>query len=167
MLIILHPSDSKRLYLKINGLFGSWMKINIVARKRLEINILTRHSFAWRTGWICRPLIEQTDALTMYNVFCLRLGSMSIGHVRHVKHGTIMVSGFGCFHKNCCFLWEKNVSKTNLGSTIHYTYTSYNKYFRLCIVSEESMKSVSSFSRIDIYYTYRVSFVLKHGRKKF
>ena len=23
-------------------------------------------------------------------------------------------------------------SKTNLGSTIHYTYTSYNKYFRLC-----------------------------------
>ena len=29
-------------------------------------------------------------------------------------------------------------SKTNLGSTIHYnTYTSYNKYFRLCMVSEE------------------------------
>ena len=32
---------------------------------------------------------------------------------------------------------EKNVSKTNLGSTIHYTYTSYHKYFRLCMVSEE------------------------------
>ena len=28
-------------------------------------------------------------------------------------------------------------SKTNLGSTIHSTYTSYNKYFRLCMVSEE------------------------------
>ena len=24
-----------------------------------------------------------------------------------------------------------------LGSTKHYTYTSYNKYFRLCMVSEE------------------------------
>ena len=44
-----------------------------------------------------------------------------------LKHGTITVSGFGYFHKNCRFLWKKNVSKTNLGSTIHYTYTSYNK----------------------------------------
>ena len=50
-----------------------------------------------------------------------------------LKHGTITVSGFGYFHKNC----GKNVSKTNLGSTIHYIYTSYNKYFRLCMVSEE------------------------------
>ena len=43
---------------------------------------------------------------------------------------------------NCLRIWifsqklrfsvEKNVSKT-----IHYTYTSYNKYFRLCMVSEE------------------------------
>ena len=32
----------------------------------------------------CR-LIEQTDALTMYNVFYFRLGSTSIGHARHVK----------------------------------------------------------------------------------
>ena len=31
----------------------------------------------------------------------------------------------------------KKFSKTNLGSTIHYTYTSYKKYFRLCMVSEE------------------------------
>ena len=50
-----------------------------------------------------------------------------------LKHGTITVSGFGYFHKNCRFL----LGKTNLGSTIHYTYTSYNKYFRLCMVSEE------------------------------
>ena len=52
-----------------------------------------------------------------------------------LKHGTITASGFGYFHKNCRFLWEKNVSKTNLGSTIHYTYMSYNKYFRLCVIS--------------------------------
>ena len=88
------------------------MKINIVAHKRLEINILTRHPsspaesngrplnfvvnvwlvcrislgcFVWRTRLTFRPLIEQTDALTMYNVFYLRLGSTSIGHARHVK----------------------------------------------------------------------------------
>ena len=54
-----------------------------------------------------------------------------------LKHGTITVSGFGYFQKNCRFLWGKNVSKKNLGSTIHYTYTSYNKYFRLCMASEE------------------------------
>ena len=58
--------------------------------------------------------------------------STSIGHVacaNALKHGTITVSGFGYFHKNCRFLWEKNVSKTNLGSTIHYTYMSYNKIY--------------------------------------
>ena len=54
-----------------------------------------------------------------------------------LKHGTIAVSGFGYFHKNFRFLWEIFFSKTNLGSTIHYTYTSYNKHFRLCMVSEE------------------------------
>ena len=54
-----------------------------------------------------------------------------------LKHGTITVSGFGYFHKNCRCLWGKNISKTNLGRTIHYTYTSYDKYFRLCMVSEE------------------------------
>ena len=41
------------------------------------------------------------------------------------------------FTKIAVFSWKKNVSMTNLGSTIHYTYTSYNKYFRLCLVSEE------------------------------
>ena len=54
-----------------------------------------------------------------------------------LKHGTISVSGFLYFHKNCCFLLKKNVSKKNLGSTIHYIYTTYNKYFRFCMVSEE------------------------------
>ena len=48
-----------------------------------------------------------------------------------LKHGTITVSRFG--------YWEKNVSKTktNLGRTIHYTHTSYDKYFQLSMVSEE------------------------------
>ena len=39
--------------------------------------------------------------------------------------------------KIAVFCGDKKPSKTNLGSTIHYTYTSYNKYFRLCMVSEE------------------------------
>ena len=41
------------------------------------------------------------------------------------------------FSQKLPFSVEKNVSKTNLGSTIQYTYTSYNKYFRLGMVSEE------------------------------
>ena len=67
-----------------------------------------------------------------------------------LKHGTITISGFGYFHKNCRFLWKK-VSKTNWGSTTHYTYTSYNKYFRLVWFQRccDSMKSVFSFSSID------------------
>ena len=54
-----------------------------------------------------------------------------------LKHGTITVSGFGIFTKIAVFCGKKNVSKTNLGSTIHYINTSCNKYFRLCMVSEE------------------------------
>ena len=75
-----------------------------------------------------------------YNVQCLL---SSIGKyvdracANALKHGKITVSGFVYFHKNCRFRWKKIVSKTNLGTTIHYTYTSYNKYFRLWIVSEE------------------------------
>ena len=77
--------------------------------------------------------IQQTDAMSsIFDWEVRRLGMRDA-----LKHGTITVSGFGYFHKNCRFLWGKNVSKTNLGSTIHYTYTSYNKYFRLCMVSEE------------------------------
>ena len=86
--------------------------------------------------WI-RPLIEQTDALTMYNVFCLRLGSTSIGHARHIKTQNDNGLRIWIFSQKLPFYVGKNVSKTNLGSTIHYIYTSYNKYFRLCMVSEE------------------------------
>ena len=107
--------------------------------------------FVWRTGWICRPLIEQTDVLTMYNGFYLRLGITSIGHARHVK--TRNDNGFGYFHKNYRFLWGKNVSKTNLGSTIHYTYTSYITNISDFVWFQRScgsMKSVSSFSSIKV-----------------
>ena len=41
------------------------------------------------------------------------------------------------FSQKLPFSVGKKVSKTNLGSIIHYNYTSYNKYFRLCMVSEE------------------------------
>ena len=69
-----------------------------------------------------------------------------------LKHGTITVSGFGYFHKNCRFLCGKNVSKTNLGSTIPIRHiTKFNIsdcvwFQRSC----SSMKAISSFSSIDI-----------------
>ena len=53
-----------------------------------------------------------------------------------LKPGTITVLDLDIFTKIAVFCGEKNVSKF-LGNTIHYTYTSYNKYFRLCLVSEE------------------------------
>ena len=59
-----------------------------------------------------------------------------LGMRNPLKHGTITVSDLDIF-KKLPFSVGKNVSKTNLGSTIHYIYTSYNKYFRLCMVSEE------------------------------
>ena len=56
------------------------------------------------------------------------------------------------FSQKLPFIVEKNVSKTNLGNTVHYTYTSYNTYFRLCMVSEELRLNefVSSLRSIDI-----------------
>ena len=70
-----------------------------------------------------------------------------------LKHGTLTVSGFGYFHKNCRFPWEKTMfQRQNLGSTIHYTYTSYNKYSRLCMVSEElRLNEISLFRYCDVY----------------
>ena len=93
--------------------------------------------FAWRTGWRCRPLIEQTDAVTMYNVFYLRLGSTSIGHARHVK--TRNDNGFRIwiFSQKLPFSVGKKCFKDKFRKNNTYTYTSYNKYFRLCMVSEE------------------------------
>ena len=57
-----------------------------------------------------------------------------------LKHGTITVSAdLDIFTEIAVFCGKFFFSKTNLGSIIHYTYTSYtcNKYFRLCVVSEE------------------------------
>ena len=60
-----------------------------------------------------------------------------LGMRERVKTRTDNVFRIWIFHKNCRFLWKKNVSKTK-GSTIHYTYTtSYIKFFRLCMDSEE------------------------------
>ena len=41
------------------------------------------------------------------------------------------------FSQKLSFYVEKKISKTNLVSRINYTYTLYNKYFRICMVSEE------------------------------
>ena len=89
--------------------------------------------FAWRTEWIYRPLIEQTDALTMYNVFYLRLGSTSIGYARHVKTRNDNGLRIWIFSQKLPFSVGKKCFKDELGSTIHYTYTSYNKYCRLIL----------------------------------
>ena len=93
----------------------------------------------------CRVLSSIWDCLSLISWRYARKSSTGYQSRKYVdwacakalKHGTITVSVFGYFHKNRRFLWEKNVSKTNLGSTIHYVFTSYNKYFRLCMVSEE------------------------------
>ena len=74
---------------------------------------------------------------TMSSIFDLEVRRLGMRDT--LKHETITVSGYRYFHKNCRFLWGKNVSKTNLGRTIHYTYMSYDKYFRC-----GSLKSVSS-----------------------
>ena len=61
--------------------------------------------FAWRTGWICSPLIQQTDALTictMSSIFDWKVRRLGMRDT--LKHGTITVSGFG---KNYVFCGEK------------------------------------------------------------
>ena len=71
----------------------------------------------------------------MYNVFYWeerRLGMRERVNTRNDNGLRIWI-----FSQKLPFSMEKHVSKTNLGSAIRYTYTSYNKYFRLCMVSEE------------------------------
>ena len=69
---------------------------------------------------------------------CTMSSSTSIGHGRHFKTRNDNGLRIWIFSQKLQFsVGKKNVSKTNLESTIHYTYTSYNKYFRLCMVSEE------------------------------
>ena len=79
-----------------------------------------------------------------------------------LKHRTITVSGFGYFHQNCRFLWKKNVSKSNLGSTIHYTYMSYNTCFRLSMVSKElRLSEIGLFLQQDKYLPRVVQLIIK------
>ena len=106
----------------------------------------------------------------MYNVFYLRFKweVRALGMRDTLKHGTITFSGFWARHvktrndnvlrilifsqKLPFSVGKNNVSKTNLGSTIHYTYTSYNKYSRLCMVSEElRLNEISLFRYCDVY----------------
>ena len=78
-----------------------------------------------------------------------------------VRHGTITVSGFGYFHKNCCFLWgkfffQRQIQEVQYTIPIrHITNISDFVWFqRSC----GSMKSVFSFSIIDI-----CSVLIHHG----
>ena len=104
--------------------------------------------------WVIMPsfnLAKLHLQCTMVSIFdweVCRLGMRDT-----LNHGTITVYGFGYFHKNCHFLWRKNVSKTKqFGRTIHYTCTSYNKYFRLVWFQRScgSRKLVSFCSSIDL-----------------
>ena len=68
-----------------------------------------------------------------------------------LKHGTITVSGFGYFHKNCRFLWgkmfQRQIQEEQYTIAIrHITNISDFVWFQR---SFGSMKSVSSFSSID------------------
>ena len=75
----------------------------------------------------------------------------------HLQCITITSPDLDIFTKIAVFLWGKNVSTTNLGSTIHYTYKSYNKYFRLCMVSEElRLNEIGLFLQ---YYRFVQSFI--------
>lgn len=66
-------------------------------------------------------------------------GSTSTDHARkHTRHRSITISELFCCSKNICvFCGKKIVLKTNLGITKHCIHTSYHKYSRLCMVSEE------------------------------
>ena len=67
-----------------------------------------------------------------------------------LKHGTITVSGFGYFHKNCRFQWEKMVQRQiqeeQYTKPIHHitNISDFAWFQRSC----SSMKLVSSFSSI-------------------
>ena len=49
----------------------------------------------------------QTDTHTMYKLLSSIGKYVDWACANALKHGTITVSGFGYFHKNCRFLWEK------------------------------------------------------------
>ena len=69
-----------------------------------------------------------------------------------LKHGTIKVSGFGYFHKNCVFrgkkIFQRQIQEVHYTIPIrHITNISDFVWFQR---SYGSMKSVSSFSSIDV-----------------
>ena len=115
--------------------------------------------FAWRTGWICLKwfsclifIVDQKkEAMLVKQHFFINNVDWEVrrmGMRERVKtRNDNGLRDLDIFTKIAVF-WGKNVSKTNLGSTIHYTYTSYNTYFRLCMVSEELRLNV--FSSIEL-----------------
>ena len=69
-----------------------------------------------------------------------------------LKHGTITVSGFGYFHKNCRFLWAKKMFQRQIQEeqyTMHIRHITNISDFVCFQRSFGSMKSVSSFSSIN------------------
>ena len=75
---------------------------------------------------------------TMSSIFDWEVHVRRLGMREHVKTRNDNGLRIWIFSQKLPFsVGKKNVSKTNLGSTIHDIYTSYNKYFRLCMVSEE------------------------------
>ena len=70
---------------------------------------------AW--GVLCGVLGEY--AVVLFSKLMHLQCTMSYIFVWEVRRLCITVSGFAYFHKNCRFLWKKNVSKTNL--EVQYT----------------------------------------------
>ena len=70
-----------------------------------------------------------------------------------LKHGTITVSGFGYFHKNCRFLWGKKYFKGQIQEVQYTIPIRHITNISDCVWFQRScgsMKSVSSFSSIDV-----------------
>ena len=65
---------------------------------------------------------------TMSSIFDWEVHVRRLGMREHLKTRNDNGLRIWIFSQKLPFSEEKNVSKSNLGITIHYTYTSYNKY---------------------------------------
>ena len=98
-LIVFHFAKRReKLHPFLGKTFKKWFRVNLTQVAQVACwHIMLR-----------RCLIQQTDAMSsIFDWEVRRLGMRDA-----LKHGTKTVSGFGYFHKNCSFLWGKNVSKT-------------------------------------------------------
>ena len=62
------------------------------------------------------------------------------------------------FSQKLPFSVGKNVSKTNLGSTIHFTYTSYNKYISDFVWFQRSFSSIEKDHTRELYFSMTLTF---------